>query len=154
MRDDKDVFGFEGKNKEKFEFEVPILPLVIGGALLIILFFIILAWDDVKITTGIIFGSEIAKYKQECKTQCELMDKEIYCCSPKGIYIDDKNEVYTCQNDILKTACELDCWNVCYNLCKEKTDMISCAEAGCSWIVGDFKKTQGVGGYCKAREGT
>ena len=146
--------GLKSNNKddEKIKFEIPVFPLIIGGVLLIVFVFAFFVWDDIKITAGVIFGSEIAEYKKECKNQCELQDKEVYCCSPKGIYIGDENEVYTCQDEILKTNCQLNCENVCFNLCKDITRMIPCAEAGCTWIAkghGDYNE-----GYCKAKDKT
>ncbi len=137
---------------EKFEFVIPVVPLIVVGILLIVFAFAFFAWDDIKITAGVIFGSEIAEYKKECKNQCELQDKEAYCCAPKGIYIKEKNEVYTCQDEILKTNCELDCRNVCFNLCKDITKMIPCAEAGCTWIVENYEDY--TRGYCRVKDGT
>ena len=144
------------KDNEKFEFEFPIVPLIVGGVLIIVFVFTFFAWDDIKITAGVIFGSEIAEYKKECKNQCELQDLnlqdlETYCCAPKGIYIGEENEVYTCQNDILKTNCELNCRGVCSNLCTDITQMIPCAQAGCTWIA---KSYEDYGGYCRVKDGT
>lgn len=139
----------ESNDKEKFEFAIPVASLIVVGILLIVFAFAFFAWDDIKITAGVIFGSEIAEYKKECKNQCELQDQEAYCCAPKGIYIKEKNKVYTCQDETLKTNCELDCRNVCFNLCKDITKMIPCAEAGCTWIVEDYAR-----GYCRVKDGT
>ena len=149
---DEKELKLDNKDDEKFEFAIPVAPLIVGGILLIFFVFAFFAWDDIKITAGVIFGSEIAEYKKECKNQCELQDKEAYCCAPKGIYIKEKNEVHTCQDEILKTNCELNCRSVCFNLCKNITKMIPCAEAGCTWIVesyGDYER-----GYCRVKEGT
>ncbi len=149
--DSKDEVS-ESNDDEKFEFVIPFIPLIVGGVLLIVFAFAFFAWDDIKITAGVIFGSEIAEYKKECKNQCELKDKEAYCCAPKGIYIKEKNEVYTCQDEILKTNCELNCRNVCFNLCKDITGMIPCAEAGCTWIAESYEDY--ARGYCRIKEGT
>lgn len=151
---DKEIKSIDKKLKdmEKLEFEIPVVPLIVGGVLLIVFAFTFFAWDDIKITAGVIFGSEIAEYKKECKSQCELQDKEAYCCDPKGIYIGDENEVYTCQDEILKTSCQLNCKDVCFNLCKDITQMIPCAQVGCTWIAngyGDYQK-----GYCRVKDGT
>ena len=149
---DKEEMKHDNKDDEKFEFEIPIVPLIVGGVLLIVFVIAFFAWDDIKITAGVIFRSEIAEYKKECKTQCELQDKEVYCCAPKGIYIGEENEVYNCQDEILKTNCELNCRNVCSNLCESITGMLPCAQAGCTWIAKDYRDY--LGGYCRAKEGT
>lgn len=149
---DKEELKQDDKNVEKLQFEIPVVPLIIGGVLLIVFAFAFFAWDDIKITAGVIFGSEIAEYKKECKNQCELQNKEAYCCAPKGIYIKEKNVVYTCQDKILKTNCELNCRNVCFNLCKDITEMIPCAEAGCTWIAKNYEDYGR--GYCRIKDGT
>ena len=148
----EEISESDDKNDEKFEFAIPVVPLIVGGVLLIVFAFAFFAWDDIKITAGVIFGSEIAEYKKECKTQCELQEKETYCCAPKGIYIKEKNKVYTCQDEILKTNCELNCRNVCFNLCKDIREMIPCAEAGCTWIAESYEDYGG--GYCRIKDGT
>lgn len=152
--EDKEIQSIDRKLKdaEKFEFEFPIVPLIVGGVLLIAFVFAFFAWDDIKITAGVIFGSEVAEYKKECKNSCELQDKETYCCDPKGIYVNEKNEVYTCQDDILETNCKLNCRNVCFNLCKDITQMIPCAQVGCTWVSKDYFDYGG--GYCRAKDGT
>jgi hypothetical protein len=152
---EKEVKDNKDNEKEgKLEFEIPIVPLIVGGVLLIG-FFVFLFWgEDIKITAGIIFGDELAEYKKECKNQCEVENKELYCCNPKGIYIDGKNEVYTCQDEELEVNCKLNCKNVCFNLCIDITDMMGCANAGCSWVVGDYEETGGQGGYCFPKKGT
>jgi len=149
---DKEELKQDDKNYEKLQFEIPVVPLIVGGVLLIVFVFAFFAWDDIKITAGVIFGSEIAEYKKECKNQCELQNKEAYCCAPKGVYIREENEVYTCQDEILKTNCELNCKNVCFNLCKDITGMIPCAEAGCTWIAENYEDHGR--GYCRVKEGT
>ncbi len=154
MTKDKKEIKFIDKKPEdveKLEFEIPVIPLIICGVLLLVFVFVFSAWDDIKITAGVIFGSEIAEYKKECKSQCELQDKEAYCCGPKGIYIEEKNEVYTCQDEILKTSCELNCRNVCFNLCKDITKMIPCAQVGCTWVAKDYDYDHG---YCRIKDGT
>lgn len=139
------------KDEEKLQFEIPVVPLIVGGVLLIVFAFAFFAWDDIKITAGVIFGSEIAEYKKECKTQCQLGNKELYCCSPRGVG-EEEIEVYTCQDETLKTNCELNCRNVCFNLCKDITGMIPCAETGCTWIVKNYED-YGIG-YCRVKDGT
>lgn len=132
-------------DEEEYKIKIPVTPLIVGGVLLIVFIFTFIVWDDIKITVGAIFGDEIAGYKKECETQCKLGDKNLFCCDPKGIYIEERSEVYTCQDKILKIDCKLNCKKVCFNLCKDITEMIPCAESGCTWTSKN---------YCKPKEGT
>ncbi len=138
----------EGREKddEKFQFEIPIKKTIFVIIAVVVLSFVFFAWEDIKITGGVILGSEIAEYKKECKTQCELGNQELYCCFPRGIYIGEENIVYTCQDKKLEISCKLNCDNVCFNLCSNISSMMPCAQAGCSWIVKDYRKTGG--GFC------
>ncbi len=116
---------------------------IFAGIVMLLIIFIIIVfnWEDFKINLLSSSGNEIAQEQKICKTQCEELNKTAFCCNIKSI----NHSAYNCQQDILKTSCELDCTGVCETYCSTIGYMLPCAKAGCSWVLNK-------GGFCKAKK--
>ena len=130
------------KNKKKVKNLNKILIISLAIIILIVVC-CLLFFEDARISGKALFGGEIAKVQKECKSQCKTEDKINYCCTLN--YIND--EEHTCQSDLLKTNCDLDCSGVCSEYCESfGNHMGKCANAGCSFIVNLN------GGYCEEKK--
>ena len=94
-------------DKRGLQLAISTLILMILGILVLIgwISILIMGGGDFKDQIGVILGSDAARAKKNCGLQCELDNSYDFCCEEKLI----KDEKYTCQDDILKTDCTMDC---------------------------------------------
>ncbi len=109
-----------------------LITIFIAIVLIAVIAVVFIGVDGIKITGGAIFGNEISEYKKDCKIQCGSKNYEIFCCEPK--WLNNGKDLYTCQDELLKTDCKLNCKGVCGNYCAQYESMIPCAQAGCTWL--------------------
>ena len=95
------------EDKKGLQLAISTLILMILGILVLIglISILVMGWGDFKDQIKIILGSDVAKDKKNCELQCELDNVYDFCCGEKSI----KGEKYTCQDELLKTKCTMDC---------------------------------------------
>ena len=94
------------KDKKSIQLAISTLILIILGIFVLIglIFILVLGWDNFKMNISAILGSEVQQSRKLCKIQCGLESDYDYCCGDK--------EGMKCNDEILKTDCELDCSEV------------------------------------------
>ena len=97
-------------NKKAMQLTISTLILFILGFVVLIglISILVMGWNDFKIQTGAILGSDVARAQKNCKIQCELGNGYDYCCELKKV----NDEDLKCVEDLLKTDCVLDCSEV------------------------------------------
>ncbi len=95
------------KNKKGLELAIStIILMILGIAVLIgLIAILVMGWDNFKTQIGAILGSEISQARKSCEVQCELENSYDYCCEIKDAGV-------SCQDDLLKGNCVLDCSEV------------------------------------------
>jgi len=97
-------------DKKGIQLAVSTLILITLGILVLIglISILIMGWGDFKDNLGAILGSDIARARKNCQIQCGLENNYDYCCEEKLL----GEEKYTCQDELLKGDCVLDCGEV------------------------------------------
>tara|TARA_Y100000310_G_C20665959_1_gene807486 strand:+ start:166 stop:471 length:306 start_codon:yes stop_codon:yes gene_type:complete len=95
------------KSKKGMQLAISTLILLILGIIVLIglVTVLVMGWGDFKTQIKMFLGSETASAQKQCKIQCGLDNNYDYCCEDKEI----DGVGSTCQSEILKTECVLDC---------------------------------------------
>ena len=99
--------NFKMKDKRGIQLAISTLILLILGIIVLIglVGVLVMGWGDFKTQIKMFLGSETASAQKQCKIQCGLDNNYDYCCEEKTI----DGEELSCQSDVLKTECVLDC---------------------------------------------
>tara|TARA_Y100000034_G_scaffold125376_1_gene174810 strand:+ start:212 stop:517 length:306 start_codon:yes stop_codon:yes gene_type:complete len=95
------------KNKRGLQLAISTIILLILGIIILVglVTILVMGWGNFKTQIGAILGSETSQARKTCKIQCGLDNNYDYCCEDKEI----DGVGSTCQSEILKTECVLDC---------------------------------------------
>ncbi len=97
-------------DKRGLEMAISTIILLILGVFVLIglISILVMGWGNFKMYIGAVLGSDIAQAKKMCRIQCSLDNSYDYCCENKNV----NGQSYTCQTEILKTDCAMDCSNI------------------------------------------
>jgi len=98
-------------NKKGFELAISTLVVIVLGMLILLALSLAFTggfkkfWDTIRGYSG----SDIDNLNKICKSQCDLMREQDFCCGDKLL----GKEKITCLDKRLKVDCEMSCEGVC-----------------------------------------